>query len=195
MLSNGTAQSRTSLSNDYYTIIPHSFGRERPPIISDRQTLAKEIRLLETLLDMEIANAIMHGKPITEGKKRVHPLDQQYHGLKMKEMTALSPDTQEFIELRDYLMNSLSSGHSLRFDLQQIFRIERKGEFKRFKNSKFGKLQASDRRLLWHGSRATNFGGILSQGLRIAPPEAPVNGYMFGNHLRAYSWSLILLRL
>ena len=24
------------------------------------------------------------------------------------------------------------------------------------------------------------FAGILSQGLRIAPPEAPVNGYMFG---------------
>lgn len=31
-----------------------------------------------------------------------------------------------------------------------------------------------------HGSRTTNFGGILSQGLRIAPPEAPVNGYAFG---------------
>ena len=26
----------------------------------------------------------------------------------------------------------------------------------------------------------TNFAGILSQGLRIAPPEAPVTGYMFG---------------
>jgi len=34
--------------------------------------------------------------------------------------------------------------------------------------------------LLWHGSRLTNFVGILSQGLRIAPPEAPVSGYMFG---------------
>jgi len=34
--------------------------------------------------------------------------------------------------------------------------------------------------LLWHGSRITNFAGILSQGLRIAPPEAPVTGYMFG---------------
>jgi poly [ADP-ribose] polymerase len=33
---------------------------------------------------------------------------------------------------------------------------------------------------LWHGSRLTNFVGILSQGLRIAPPEAPVTGYMFG---------------
>ena len=34
--------------------------------------------------------------------------------------------------------------------------------------------------LLWHGSRLTNYVGILSQGLRIAPPEAPVTGYMFG---------------
>ncbi|KAE8692200.1 hypothetical protein F3Y22_tig00110858pilonHSYRG00262 [Hibiscus syriacus] len=34
--------------------------------------------------------------------------------------------------------------------------------------------------LLWHGSRLTNFVGILSQGLRIAPPEAPATGYMFG---------------
>eukprot|EP00268_Persea_americana_P066226 TRINITY_DN8966_c1_g1_i2.p1 TRINITY_DN8966_c1_g1~~TRINITY_DN8966_c1_g1_i2.p1 ORF type:complete len:157 (-),score=31.03 TRINITY_DN8966_c1_g1_i2:385-855(-) len=34
--------------------------------------------------------------------------------------------------------------------------------------------------LLWHGSRLTNWAGILSQGLRIAPPEAPVTGYMFG---------------
>lgn len=29
-------------------------------------------------------------------------------------------------------------------------------------------------------SRLTNWVGILSQGLRIAPPEAPVTGYMFG---------------
>jgi poly [ADP-ribose] polymerase len=34
--------------------------------------------------------------------------------------------------------------------------------------------------LLWHGSRLSNWTGILSQGLRIAPPEAPVSGYMFG---------------
>lgn len=30
------------------------------------------------------------------------------------------------------------------------------------------------------GSRSTNFAGILKQGLRIAPPEAPVTGYMSG---------------
>jgi hypothetical protein len=34
--------------------------------------------------------------------------------------------------------------------------------------------------LCWElaGSRTTNYVGILSQGLRIAPPEAPVTGYM-----------------
>jgi len=46
--------------------------------------------------------------------------------------------------------------------------------FKVFKKSKV------DRMLLWHGSRTTNFAGIISQGLKIAPPEAPVTGYMFG---------------
>ena len=45
----------------------------------------------------------------------------------------------------------------------------------------FMQLVSSDgsfRMLLWHGSRLTNWVGILSQGLRIAPPEAPVTGYM-----------------
>ena len=50
------------------------------------------------------------------------------------------------------------------------------GEAERFKP--FNKLH--NKRLLWHGSRLTNWCGILSQGLRIAPPEAPVTGYMFG---------------
>jgi poly [ADP-ribose] polymerase len=31
-------------------------------------------------------------------------------------------------------------------------------------------------KLLWHGSPTSNFIGILSQGLRIAPPEAPSTG-------------------
>ncbi|KAM0878797.1 hypothetical protein ACQ4PT_034651 [Festuca glaucescens] len=39
---------------------------------------------------------------------------------------------------------------------------------------------AGNKMLLWHGSRLSNWAGIFSQGLRIAPPEAPVTGYMFG---------------
>jgi hypothetical protein len=35
----------------------------------------------------------------------------------------------------------------------------------------YNKLKDGERMLLWHGSRSTNFAGILKQGLRIAPPE------------------------
>ena len=63
-------------------------------------------------------------------------------------------------------------------EVEAIFRIERHGEFDRFSKTPYANVKGSDRRLLWHGSRVTNFGGILSQGLRIAPPEAPVSGYL-----------------
>jgi len=54
--------------------------------------------------------------------------------------------------------------------------VKRRGEAARYRP--FSKLH--NRQLLWHGSRVSNFAGILSQGLRIAPPEAPATGYMFG---------------
>jgi poly [ADP-ribose] polymerase 2/3/4 len=137
--------------------------------------------MLDTLSDMEVANSIMK---TTTGKARdaesVNLLDKRFQDLGMEEMTPLASDSQEYRELSKYLIESSGHTHSLRYRLQDIFRIERKGENKRFETSKFAKLKDKDRRLLWHGSRTTNFGGILSQGLRIAPPEAPVNGYAFG---------------
>lgn len=58
----------------------------------------------------------------------------------------------------------------------KIFRISRQGEAERFEPHK----ALGNRRLLFHGSGVTNYLGILAQGLRIAPPEAPTTGYMFG---------------
>lgn len=57
----------------------------------------------------------------------------------------------------------------------QIWKIKREGEYSRYKPFR----DLHNKKLLWHGSRVTNFGGILSQGLRIAPPEAPVVSIQF----------------
>lgn len=77
------------LSDAYYTVIPHVFGRNRPPVIGSDDRLKKEIALLESLSDMEIANALM--KESKESKdddgEVTHPLDQQYSRLGMQEMT------------------------------------------------------------------------------------------------------------
>lgn len=37
--------------------------------------------------------------------------------------------------------------------------------------------------ILWHGSRLSNWLGILSDGLRIAPPDVASNGRIFGKGL------------
>lgn len=168
------------LSNTYYSVIPHAFGRDRPPIIATDQQLKQEVELLENLSDMKEASNIMK---IDKTQFDVHPLDRQYQGLRMQEMTPLDRASIEFTHLQDYLVDTRGHTHGVNYEVEEIFRIERQGEFDRFDQSDYadGKLKLKkNRKLLWHGSRSTNFGGILSQGLRIAPPEAPVNGYMFG---------------
>lgn len=167
------------LSNTYYSLIPHAFGRNRPPIINSDPQLKKEIELLESLSDMKDAADLLKMDRSSRSAQEVHALDRQFQSLGMEEMTPLAHDGAEFGQLRDYLNGSKGSTHSYSYKVQNIFRIERRGEDLRLRESKFANIP-SDRRLLWHGSRVTNFGGILSQGLRIAPPEAPVSGYMFG---------------
>lgn len=61
----------------------------------------------------------------------------------------------------------------------KIFKIERKGEAERYSDFK----DLPNQRLLFHGSSLFNYIGMLSQGMRIAPPEAPSTGYMFGKGL------------
>jgi poly [ADP-ribose] polymerase len=133
-----------------------------------QEQLKREIELLESLSDMKITEDLMKSAKVVDNT--VHPLDRQFNGLGMNDMTPLDTKSTEFAELSDYLMKTKGSTHYLNYKIEDIFRIERNGEFDRFDTSPYGKL-AADRRLLWHGSRTTNFGGILSQGLRIAPPE------------------------
>lgn len=166
-----------NLSNLFYSFIPHNFGRNRPPVIRDQNMVKKEIELLDNLTDMKDATALM--KANLSSRPTVHPLDTQYKGLGMEEMSPLDPSSQEFLLLKEYLTETKGHTHHANYNVDAIFRIERQGEYDRFEKSAFSG-PPKDRRLLWHGSRATNFGGILSQGLRIAPPEAPVSGYMFG---------------
>ncbi|CAG8888684.1 unnamed protein product [Penicillium egyptiacum] len=166
-----------SLSDRYYTLIPHVFGRNRPPTLGSNEQIKKEVELLEALTDMDVTNEIMRDN---QGADEIHELDRQLQSLGMEEMVELDHESTEFKELEDYLQNSRGSTHHLEYQVTNIFRIERQGENDRFNASPYASITNSDRRLLWHGSRRTNFGGILSQGLRIASPEAPVNGYMSG---------------
>ncbi|KAI1169591.1 PARP-domain-containing protein [Nemania sp. FL0916] len=166
-------------TNKYYSTIPHVFGRDRPPLIDNDDILRREVAMLDTLTDMEVANTIMKSTSKSKDATSVNKLDAHFKDLQLKELSPLAHKSKEYEEIQKYLIDSSAEAHGRKYRLQDIFRVERPGEKERFEKST-KTLKDSQRLLLWHGSRTTNFGGILSQGLRIAPPEAPVNGYAFG---------------
>ncbi|GJJ72712.1 poly [ADP-ribose] polymerase 2/3/4 [Entomortierella parvispora] len=166
------------LSSDFYTVIPHNFGRNAPPVISDPQTLKKKLDMLEALAEIEIAQHLIKENKKADEAMTVNPLDQKFASLKLNKLEPMDRNSERFKLIEQFTKNSHGSSHGqYGLVIDEVFDLDRDGEQDRFDSSGFSKLH--NRRLLWHGSRLTNYVGILSQGLRIAPPEAPVTGYMF----------------
>lgn len=138
-------QATEHLSNLYYSTIPHSFGRNRPPVIHTDEQLKREIELLESLTDLKDADLIMKKEKKTDD---IHPLDSRFKSLGMQEMTPLESDTDEFTGISDYLLKTCGATHHVNYEVLDIFRIKREGEEERFQDSMFSEVN-SDRRLLW----------------------------------------------
>ncbi|KAJ6680148.1 DNA LIGASE [Salix purpurea] len=162
------------LSGEFYTVIPHDFGfkKMREFVIDTPQKLKFKLEMVEALGEIEVATKLLEDEP----GMQEDPLYSHYKRLHC-ELTPVEVDSEEFTMIAMYLQNTHAKTHSqYTVDIAQIFKISREEENERFR--KFSNTK--NRMLLWHGSRLTNWTGILSQGLRIAPPEAPVTGYMFG---------------
>ncbi|XP_039259067.2 poly [ADP-ribose] polymerase 1-like [Styela clava] len=164
-------------SNRFYTLIPHDFGMKQPPMLDNLDLIKSKVEMIDNLLDIEVAYNLLQGdKDVKKEDEEVDPLDVQYQKLQC-EIKPLEKDHDMHKTIVKMVKNTHAKTHSgYSLEVEQVFEVDRKGERTRFKPFK----SLPNRRLLWHGSRVTNYAGILSQGLRIAPPEAPVTGYMFG---------------
>lgn len=152
LLKNGQfdRQEVEDLSNLYYSLIPHNFGRSRPPVIVDSVALKREVDLLDSLGDMKEAADLM--KSTLNSVEQINALDRQFQSLGLEEMSVIDSSSNEYQELANYLINTRGATHGVNYVVEDIFRIERQGELDRFQKSPFATVE-SDRRLLWHGSR------------------------------------------
>ena len=127
--------------------------------------------MLNNLLEIEIAyNILKTDKDANDDD----PIDVHFRKLNCG-MEVLDRECDEFKRLVQFVAKTHAETHdSYKIIVHDIIKIRRDAEQEPYK--KFNTLQ--NRQLLWHGSRVTNYAGILSQGLRIAPPEAPSTGYM-----------------
>lgn len=159
------------LTNDFFSYIPHDFGfAHMSTFILDTEPKVKQkIEMLESLTEIKIATTILN-----EAKTDENKIDSNYAKLN-REIHPVDKDTDEFKVIDQYLQTTHGKHHtSYSLEIVDLFSVSSDMENVRYTKD------IHNKKLLWHGSRLTNFVGILSQGLRIAPPEAPVTGYMFG---------------
>ncbi|XP_077502374.1 poly [ADP-ribose] polymerase 2-like isoform X2 [Amblyomma americanum] len=155
--------------SEFYTCIPHSFPRlQRPELIQTNEEVRMMMRLLEAFEDIETALSLL--KEDIQNRY-THPLDNFYSSLGC-DISELDGSDSDLPLILQAVANTQGETHtSYRLVVQNVFKVHKKSQ-------KFSSV--GNHRMLWHGSQASNFAGILSQGLRIAPPKVPSNGHMFG---------------
>ena len=156
------------LSGRYYELIPKERFRNSCILPFDTlEEVKKEILIIDNLTYVERAVNILLGA--NNKIRTINPLDYIYYSLQTY-FEMLQKDTPEFETLKKYINNTSED------KIVNIFRVTKKGETEKISAFK----DFPNHYLLFHGTKIFNLIGIFSNGLKIAPPEAPVTGYLFG---------------
>ncbi|RUP47991.1 poly polymerase catalytic domain-containing protein [Jimgerdemannia flammicorona] len=159
------------LSNQYYTRIPNKdYIRTGIRPLVDLSNVQKEMQRIDNIRYLNSGANMLLGAELRG--KEINPLDYCYRAFQCR-MDEVEPETEEYKVVSRYMDTTAKNND---YEIIHLFGLDRAGERARFEPFSDDK----NRRLLWHGSRLSNFMGILSQGLRVAPFEAEVTGYMFG---------------
>ncbi|XP_072276486.1 protein mono-ADP-ribosyltransferase PARP3 [Pyxicephalus adspersus] len=156
----------SDLSSRFYTIIPHNFGRQIPPVIDTQEILQAKKDMLLVLADIELAQTLQADKVKQEQESQLeevpHPLDVDYQLLKCQ-LNLLDPKSEEYKVIDTYVKNTGSTYRKLK--ILNVWRVDRDMEEERLKEHK----DIENRRLLWHGTNVAVVAAILKSGLRIMP--------------------------
>lgn len=95
------------LSSEFYTLIPHDFGRSLPPAIDTMAEVKLKIDLLEVLADVEISQKLQREKRKRQhdsSATKINPLDAQYNMLNVH-MEPLAASEEEFQIIDRYILD------------------------------------------------------------------------------------------
>ncbi|MCP9264638.1 Parp protein [Dirofilaria immitis] len=121
-------------TNRFFTLIPHNFGMNKPPLLNSQKLLIDKTKLLDDLLELEITYRIL--RTSDEADPERDPVDVYYEKLHAQ-LEVLDKQSDEYKYILQYAANTHAPTHD-QYELEII------------------------------------------DGLRVAPPEAPTTGYMFG---------------
>ena len=147
------------LSGEFYTAIPHRLGRTRQAIAGatlDRlEQFQEKSDTLQLMRDMLQVNG--DGNVLFDAE-----VDGQYEALKCS-IKSLPKSHKDHRRIRKHVLDS-QLGSDL--TVERVYAVKRPAEWTRFQS------KIPDQRLLFHGSQAGHWVGILSRGLLL--PKAVV---------------------
>lgn len=151
------------LSGKFYSEIPHDFGFKNMInfVLDSEKKIKEKLEMLQSLEEIQVFTKLLDEGSINSD---INELDSNYAKLNIK-ITPMDKNSETYKLLLKYVANTHASTHTAyKLIVEEIFELEKEAEVQRYTSDIPNKM------LLWHGSRLTNFVGILSQGLRIAPP-------------------------
>jgi len=158
----------TELSGDFYTAIPHRFGR------SKEQALLAVIDSANKVIEKQDTLQLMRDMLNVNGKTNVlvNPeIEQKYKALNCEIELVESKD---FKEMKEYFEKSVLRG---KVKVKNLWKVKRPDEHDEFTKD------IKNQKLLFHGSAAKNWVGILSRGLLL--PKIVVK---LGVHRTDFGW-------
>ncbi|MCB9640103.1 MAG: WGR domain-containing protein [Myxococcales bacterium] len=168
------------LSSDFYTVIPHRFGRSRTDaeaaIIRDLNNFQIKQETLQLMKDMLQVNG-------DGGLLHAAREEEEYAALGC-EIDILGAKSSEFKKIKKFVVESQVDTDDI--EVLNVYKISRPAEEARY----LGDL--GNEQLLFHGSRIQNWVGILSRGLLMPKVVVKIgvertdegwlgNGIYFGN--------------
>lgn len=160
------------LSSTFFTNIPTDAGHKHmySLLLDTREKVDEKLEFLDVISKIKIAKSMIDD----QSSSIANVIDRHYANLHT-DIQFIPPKSERFELLQRFFTSTHAASHQgFKMVILEAFSIDKAEEANRFNKNLGNNL------LLWHGSRMTNFAGIISQGLNVPPPEAPSLGFMFG---------------
>jgi poly [ADP-ribose] polymerase len=153
-----------NLSNTFWTRIPYACGRVKPPIIDSMYQVDRCAELLDIIKNSKIAGHLV---------KKNKGIFDIYKSLNTDIKICTNDEEVKFVT--NFVMGTKAPTHNYKLEVLEIYSVTKDVE-------DMGNIfsRTSNHMLLAHGSRMSNFMGILSTGLRIPGNMQVSNGSILG---------------
>ena len=154
------------LLNCYLQLIPFSIHKDDNNLFNTEQDIYSEKGRITTYYYIENALKIFLGAIKNLDEK--HPLDYIINSLGCN-IIELTGKTEENKYIKKFLINTGT------YSIKNIFKITESRNDINFNPKNFNK-----RYIFFHGTKTKNLLGILSEGLKVSPPQAEFSGNKYG---------------